>query len=267
MKRILLIFTLVALATFFVFNQTQAAGQNDKDAQNLKQFESDWIIASLNRDNSWLERFYSGKLNIFSTNEAVKERASQLGEMIESAIANNPAQASDIKVRVTGNIRVLGGSESESGGNMVSGNRSYDFLDTLNKRNGKWQIIATHFSRASETAVENVEQTIRRIEEQWNEAAVKKDVSTLARIIADDFVGIEGTGRIINKAQAVSSDNSFQSDNLEDIKITVFGDTAIVTGRRTIKGEGNNPKLLFTNVWVRRNGQWQVVNSQSTRIL
>ncbi len=47
------------------------------------------------------------------------------------------------------------------------------------------------------------------------------------------------------------------------------GTSAVVTGRLTIKGNKKDGsydlRLLFTDVWVRRGGRWQVVNYQATR--
>jgi len=56
----------------------------------------------------------------------------------------------------------------------------------------------------------------------------------------------------------------------DDYKVHVLGDTAIVTGRSTLKGirDGKNlrGRERWTDVFVRRNGNWQAVASHSSRI-
>jgi ketosteroid isomerase-like protein len=56
------------------------------------------------------------------------------------------------------------------------------------------------------------------------------------------------------------------------MKVRVYGDVAVVTGRNTIKGVWEDIKrdisgpYRFTDVFVRRNGSWQCVTSQSSRV-
>ncbi|MGI9034492.1 MAG: nuclear transport factor 2 family protein [Pyrinomonadaceae bacterium] len=275
MKRIISIMLLAGLTLAAVFSQTTEIKRSEQNARQVRQFESDWIAADLNGDRDWLKRFDNGKLLAVPTDEEFKNRTRQLSEMIESAVANNPARAADIKVRVTGNISVFGGSESESGGNMVSGNRSYNFLDTFNKRGGKWQIIATHFSRVSDATGENSEQTLTRLERELNAAIARKDAAKFQRLAADDFNGIESRGGIFNKSQTI---NGFETGGNDvepaipaDLKIKIYGDAATVTGYLLMsdngKEENGSRKLAFTDVWIKRNDQWQIVNRQTAGVL
>jgi ketosteroid isomerase-like protein len=257
---------LIITTSFYAFALNQAeTKQNEKTARQLSQFESDWLTASLNQDESWIERFSAGKLFVVPfENDAVKSRMRETAEMIDPKL-----KPEEMKVRISGNITVLMNSAIVPGGN-----RSYYFLDTFNRTGGKWQIIATHFSRVSEATNETIEQTIMQLERERSNAAVKKDIAALKRIIADDFVGVESSGRIVNKAQTLnaveSSGDDIQSDAPDNIKIRVYGDTAVVTGQFSTKGKNkeadSNLKLLFTNVWAKRDGHWQVVNHQATQI-
>ena len=103
---------------------------------------------------------------------------------------------------------------------------------------------------------------------------IKKDVDTLNRILAEDWIGIDFEGTILNKAQALqgiaSGSGSLQSTVLRDIKVRVYGNTAIVTGSDTEKGQfhgrDSSGRYLWTDVFVHRNGRWQAVSSQSTKL-
>jgi len=71
-------------------------------------------------------------------------------------------------------------------------------------------------------------------------------------------------------ADARSGANTAESVNLEAMKVRVFGDAVVVTGGVTEKsqyqGRDMSGHYLWTDVFVKRNGRWQAVASQTTRI-
>jgi ketosteroid isomerase-like protein len=259
MKQIVVIIALVVTILIPASGQKQ-----DEAARRLGLFESDLLTAILNRDNIWLERLFAGRLSVIpSTGDRLETRVRETTEMIDPKL-----KPEEMKVRISGNITLLTNSATQT-----VANRSYYFLDTFNKRGGKWQIIATHFSRAPETNNENTEQIVLRNERERIGATVKKDFGALNRILADDFVAVESSGRVIDKAQTISGNIEFGGEDVRtdavDIKVKVYGDTAVTTGRLSIKGKNRETdsdlKLLFTSVWVKRDGQWQAINYQATR--
>ena len=116
-----------------------------------------------------------------------------------------------------------------------------------------------------------VEQALTQMERDWTEASLKKDVATLDKILADDWVGQGPTGTA-PKAEALadlkSGDNKLDSITLGDMKVRVFGDTAIVTGsddeKSSYKGKDTSGHWIWTDVFVKRQGHWQAVASQGT---
>jgi ketosteroid isomerase-like protein len=78
-----------------------------------------------------------------------------------------------------------------------------------------------------------VEQSLMQTEREWVEAAQKKEADTLNRILADDWVGQGPTGAV-TKSQALaelkSGESKLDSITLGDMKVRVFGDTAVVAG-------------------------------------
>jgi ketosteroid isomerase-like protein len=67
-----------------------------------------------------------------------------------------------------------------------------------------------------------------------------------------------------------SEDQKFDSITVGDMKVRVFGETAIVTGsldaKSTYKGKDTSGHLLWIDVFVKRQGRWQDVASQTTPI-
>ena len=113
-----------------------------------------------------------------------------------------------------------------------------------------------------------------RLGGEWADAFVKRDKATLERILADDFMSTGPTGATDNKAQYVagvgSTDAAIEAINVEDGKVRMYGDTAVVTGRYTMKGKAGGQDIggphSYTAVYVKRQGRWQPVAFHSSRI-
>jgi ketosteroid isomerase-like protein len=120
----------------------------------------------------------------------------------------------------------------------------------------------------------SVEKTILQMERDWTEAGLKKDAKTMDRIVADDWTATDFLGKTVTKSQAIaemkSGESVSQSVTLGEMKVRVFGNTAIVTGsdteKSTYKGKDSSGKYVWTDVFVNRNGKWQAVASQSTKV-
>jgi hypothetical protein len=270
MKRVLLLTALFALIISAAFGRQQS---DERAARELRDFERDWITADMNRDNKWLEKFLKGRFFVvppLSESNSVKSRALEIAETIETVIPRDLLTPKNMKVRITGKVSVLTNSPEANAGMEA---RSYSFLDTFNKQNGKWQLIASNFS--ADSTVANGEQILIQSERELSNAIVKKDIAVMGRLIADDFTGVENSGQITNKFQVINEistgENTVQTDSRTDLKVRIFGNTAIVTGRlRTIgsrKERNYNHQSTFTDTWINRNGEWQIVNYQATPIL
>ena len=110
-----------------------------------------------------------------------------------------------------------------------------------------------------------------QMERDWTEAALKKDTAALDKILADDWVGQSPTG-VSTKAQSLadlkSADYKVESQTLGEMKVRVFGNTAVVTGsddeKSSYKGKDTSGHYLWTDVYVKRHGRWQAAASQAT---
>jgi len=119
-----------------------------------------------------------------------------------------------------------------------------------------------------------VEQTLMQMERDWGQAEVQKDFAAVERILAGDWMGIDYQGNTFDKPTVLqymrSGASTLQSEEISGMRVRVFGNTAIVTGMDTEKssdrGQDSSGKYVWTDVFVLRNGRWQVVASQSTRI-
>lgn len=118
------------------------------------------------------------------------------------------------------------------------------------------------------------EQLLIQMELDWNDADVKKDAVALNRIMADDWMGIDFQGTVMTKAQVMrdlhSDATATESTDVREIKVRIFGNTGIVSGteveKSQYKGQDSSGAYIWTDVFVQRNGRWQAVSSQSTKL-
>ena len=119
-----------------------------------------------------------------------------------------------------------------------------------------------------------LEQELIKLEKDRAQAAVRADTAFLDQNTADDYTFITPRGVLTTKAQMLaafkSGETKLQSYDLDDLQVRVYGDTAVVTGRSTQKGQAQGQdatgQYRFTRVYVKHNGRWQSVAFQSTRI-
>ncbi len=97
----------------------------------------------------------------------------------------------------------------------------------------------------------------------------------LKAVIADDFQGTATDGHRYDKVEAIAIDPKAvaRDCSLGDVKVRFFGDSiAIAYGSesRARKAEGGNDVRrcqVWTDTWLKRKGQWQIVAAQDTVIL
>ena len=120
----------------------------------------------------------------------------------------------------------------------------------------------------------NVERDIKSLEEARNQAVLHGDVATLDRMTSDDYTFITLRGELRTKSDILKgfASGSFHYDSrqVSDLKVRVYGDTAIVTGRSVQKGMENGKDYSgdyrSTRVYVRENGHWLTVALQTTLV-
>jgi hypothetical protein len=127
-------------------------------------------------------------------------------------------------------------------------------------------------SQAQQTGA--TEKAVAALEEQWLQSQKTNNPELLVPLLADKFVGTGSNGKVTNKAEALAEakGTKYSSIAYEDVKVTVFGDTAIATGGSKAKGTNASGKpvdehVRWTDTWVKMpSGEWQCVASQSSPV-
>lgn len=128
-------------------------------------------------------------------------------------------------------------------------------------------LIAAACSPASRQR--DVEQYIVQSENQWAESVATGDTTTIERILADDFVGVDPKGRFYDKSKMVSETRDapkyFLSNRVNRVTVRFYGDTAVAQGDETWErrsGEPRRGRFVWTDTWVKRKGKWQIVAAE-----
>jgi ketosteroid isomerase-like protein len=135
-------------------------------------------------------------------------------------------------------------------------------------------VLSTSSLPAADEKSKDVEHTILKLEQQWGDALVKRDQATIDHIAGADWVLIDTEGSILSKAKVDSDLKSgtiaFESFQLDDLKVRVFGDTVIAYGLETEKskydGKDTSGQYRFTDVFIKRDGRWQAVSTHMSRV-
>ena len=120
---------------------------------------------------------------------------------------------------------------------------------------------------ASEVEIEELE---HRLAATWKSG----DCAGWGALIAPEWSVTHINGAVITREQALAMCHApavqIADMRYDDLAVRVFENTVIATGQTTATTSGETPEtvvLRFTDVWLRRDGRWQVVASQATRVV
>ncbi|HKP47149.1 MAG TPA: DUF4440 domain-containing protein [Pyrinomonadaceae bacterium] len=105
------------------------------------------------------------------------------------------------------------------------------------------------------------------LENDWTVANINADKKKLDRILADDYVGKSSEGKPQGKAEYLKTlerDTNIQKWNFEDLKVSLLGDRATLTGMIRLQANDKEAAFNFTDKFVWRDGRWQATGSDVT---
>ena len=136
-------------------------------------------------------------------------------------------------------------------------------------------ISATPAQAKTKLPTHGVAAELIELERQMSEALVRQDAAVLDRLWSKDLVFTFPSGRVSNKAQRLAgqkpSAESVQSTNTNDeVKVHLYGRTAVVTVLSTWKGKAGtqeySDQYQATHVWAKQQGRWQLVAAHVSQV-
>jgi len=118
------------------------------------------------------------------------------------------------------------------------------------------------------------EQQLINVEHQWKQAVVDRDRAALDQFYASEYISTDSEGLVWNKQQDIEIDTTGASRlmafKFEDLRVQVYGDAAVVTGRLfttgIVAGGTSQNRSRFTDVFVKRDGRWRCVATHTTAV-
>ena len=119
----------------------------------------------------------------------------------------------------------------------------------------------------------DTERAVAALENQWFEAERTNSPDLIEPLLAQRYVSTGMSGQIEDRAQTLADARArkYTSADVEDLKVMVFGDTAIATGKYRGKGTDSGQSFAeyarWTDTWVKMpDGKWQCVATQGSAI-
>jgi len=118
----------------------------------------------------------------------------------------------------------------------------------------------------------DTQQVIADLESKWAGAQKIGNAAVVAPMLADGFVNTDTDGQTYGKERLLANlkGGQWEHNGISDVKVTVYGNTAIATGAWAGKGvDGDGTKIdraeRWTDTWVKMpGGKWRCVASQQT---
>jgi len=141
-----------------------------------------------------------------------------------------------------------------------------------------WCLIAilalTTAVRAADKEMTGAEQAVAALEQKWVDAEKASNAEAIAPLIAFNFVETSSDGKVVGKEQVLAriKATKWETSQIGDVKVTLYGKTAIATGDWQGKGTDPNGQPInaherWTDTWIKMfDGKWQCVASHSSAI-
>jgi ketosteroid isomerase-like protein len=128
-------------------------------------------------------------------------------------------------------------------------------------------------ARAGETSGA-AEKAVAALEQKWAQAQREHTTEMEAPLLAEKYVSINPDGKVSDRTQFIADETAtkYTTANVEDLKVTAFGDTAIARVLLTYKGTDSKGNALdahsrWTDTWVKMpDGKWQCVASHGSNV-
>lgn len=133
------------------------------------------------------------------------------------------------------------------------------------------RIVATLLLLAGSVTAADPTDAIREVAEGWYRAAIHQDAAALDKLLADDLSYCHAGGKMQTKPEYIAAvmhgPSHYESMTYGDMKIKVYGKTAVLTAFADVKLVDTPVFRVRTlHVYVENNGQWQLAAHESTRI-
>jgi ketosteroid isomerase-like protein len=258
----------------------------------LKALDEKWLHAATVQDIPYLEKLFAPGMfevqrgGIVETGEEMRKVIGAPGRRIQIEI-------DDVVVRgVYGDTAIFTDHTTQQGtapdGRKITGD--YTVLRIVRKQGAQWHALGAQMTPRSPSSIatpmtHEIPDTVPRnktekelidIDRKWVAAATDGDVAYLKSIFTDRMFEVGGDGRASDAEALLKTIGARKPGQFygpcDQIQIRgIYGDTAVLTDRRLLKGTAPNGQAIdaawrVTRVLVKQNGKWRAAASALTTI-
>ncbi len=245
------------------------------DQAALEKFDRDWSEAGRTGDRAALEAIFADGYSNLSPGAAV-DRKTAIDDAVEQAEKDRakseptPETKHDFYVvNCTGNSATITHRNTITSGTGDTAKTLYTrSVHQLEKIGGKWQVVSDMGHPLGDVG------QVRYMDLEWNIAELNQDKTWFQRNLADDYSGVGSRdGAFEDKETFLESFGKYKVSVAEtrDLDVRVDGDRAIATGLYLTQGTDDkgatfDRRSRFTDVFIKRDGRWQIWSSQGTEV-
>jgi ketosteroid isomerase-like protein len=268
---------ILAVALAMVTSAALAQQCNDAEKAKLQEFDKAWSEATNRGDRAQLQAIFADDY-AGATLTGTQDKATTVDAAVRAAErtrasgqAPPPTVYDNYIITCTPTTAVV--THRNATTTTVNGRAQTSYtrsVHVMEKRGGRWQVVGNAGHPLTDANV------VLYMENDWNEAARKKDVTWFERNYADDATHVMARmPGLYTKADVIASTkvdkSAVESIELLEPSVRVDGNVAIVTGVNRVRGRDEQGKAFdrrvrFTDTFIKRDGRWQVWASQGTII-
>jgi len=115
------------------------------------------------------------------------------------------------------------------------------------------------------------EATLTQLNQLYVNSFLTSNVDWYQQHLTDDFICIESDGTLLDKASflldTAKGPGTVAAYRLVHVHLRILGDTAFIHAQgEATRTDGTQIHSRYTDVWVRRSGEWKAASAQITRI-
>jgi hypothetical protein len=187
--------------------------------------------------------------------------AQKTGNVSQASNANAGSSVNRPLANVSANAN--SNRENANNPNNASANRNISNNESQGNAN------SDNGSAAAPTNHDEVLQDLKAFEDKWNEANIKGDKATLNYMLATEYKGTNG-GRTESKKQYIATakpERYIVSETSSNLNLTLTGNNAVLKGMLLVVfKKGVSERYSFTDTYIWRDGRWQAISSQASRV-
>jgi uncharacterized protein (TIGR02246 family) len=271
-----------------LFGCIKAPNVNIKAEEDaIRKLEADWTVLNQKRDIAKVMEMYAPDAIIMAPGQIVATGLETIRKQFESMFADTSIlwdtfswTSEKVEVSTLGDLAYIKGSNSmrmkTPNGIIEEADKG---VDIWRKIDGKWKAVLTIWNSNQPTEemaapIATVD-VFTRLENEWNNATFKKDAKALDLLYAKEYTFTDSDGKVYNRQQDISEITSGNYKSvapsvLSDIKVNSYGYVTVVKGlnitKATLNGKDISGTYRFVDVFVMRDGRWQCISTQSSRL-